>query len=604
MMATVSRGAAFRAALASWWWLPVCVLWMLGYALGAWWLDRWSLGISPDTYFLWQRAFANAMPGYLALLVLVVLTRRLVVSALLVTALTGLLLLVSAKKMALLGTQLIYQDIYFIRGMDASTLDLLSRYLEKPWLVVGGAVGALLVMSLLAWLERPCLPRRGKVRLFAGVTAGLLTVCLVMAVFPWRGGWYADAWIRPSPLDQVKGALHGGTIANVLYMYGLQRHQRFVPDLAALERARQQLASIPAAHQARLEQGAPDVVVVLSESFMDPKRLRGMSDLPDLTPGVRAALASGKGGALRVPTFGGGTVRSEFEVLTGMPVQAFPMAHYPYVDINRARLPGLASTLRRDGYRTVAVHGNSGAFWNRTMTYRAMGIERFVTRRDIPRQQMRLDGGWLSDHSMTDIVLQELDGNVGPQFVLAISIENHGPYTGATKVAHPEALNSIALPQQLTQEAAAELRTYLYHLRNADAEFMRLHQALLARGRPFVLLFFGDHLPALAMGGYAQLGFQDGGHPETQPVPWVLVTGNGVVFPRAPTERALHAWELPSLVLRAAGSPGDPYQAFIGRLSTWLDASGQSTLSPDLQAGLVAAARARLEGTLREKDLR
>ena len=59
-----------------------------------------------------------------------------------------------------------------------------------------------------------------------------------------------------------------------------------------------------------------------------------------------------------------------------------------------------------------------------------------------------------------------------------------------------------------------------------------------------------------------------------------------------------------SLVLRAAGSPGDPYQAFIGRLTSWLDASGQATLSPDLQAGLVAAARARLEGTLRENDLR
>ena len=46
------------------------------------------------------------------------------------------------------------------------------------------------------------------------------------------------------------------------------------------------------------------------------------------------------------------------------------------------------------------------------------------------------------------------------------------------------------------------------------------------------------------------------------------------------------------------------FERLIGRLSTWLDASGQSTLSPDLQAGLVAAARARLEGTLRENDLR
>ena len=91
---------------------------------------------------------------------------------------------------------------------------------------------------------------------------------------------------------------------------------------------------------------------------------------------------------------------------------------------------------------------------------------------------------------------------------IAISMENHGPYDDAGRVADPKAMAGIALPAGLDAAGAGELRNYL-HLHNADREFGRLLMSLRARQRPFVLLFFGDHLPALG-DVYDRLGFADG----------------------------------------------------------------------------------------------
>src|SRR5690606_33927565 len=130
--------------------------------------------------------------------------------------------------------------------------------------------------------------------------------------------------------------------------------------------------------------------------------------------------------------------------------------------LNPSTLPGLASVLKRDGYATVAIHGNSGAFWNRTNTYEAMGIDRFVTQRDFVRIGARQDGNWWQDSAMTDIVLGELARASKPTLIVAISIENHGPYNPNAKVLDAKEREGIALPATLDAAAAAELRAYLY----------------------------------------------------------------------------------------------------------------------------------------------
>jgi len=334
----------------------------------------------------------------------------------------------------------------------------------------------------------------------------------------------------------------------------------------------------------------PDVVVVLSESLFDPTIMKGMESLPETLPNVRAAIAAGHGGDMKVPTFGGGTIRTEFEVLTGMPMEAFPNAQFPYVTLVRDRIPGLVRELKDHGYRAVALHGNSGSFWNRQNAYKAIGFDRFITEREFPRGAAR-NGRWISDAVMTDLVLDQLGRATDPTLVVALSIETHGPYTDA-KTTDQAARDAVQIPPGLTPKEALELRNYLYHAHRADAQFARLVEGLKARKRPTVLLFFGDHLPGLR-DVFETAGFHDKRPGTKQFVPWVLLRTD------RPDERTVpHAqsWMLPGMVLHLAGLDDDPYFALTQALSLHLIPETR-TLPPSLSRGLDAAAIARIQGS-------
>ena len=63
---------------------------------------------------------------------------------------------------------------------------------------------------------------------------------------------------------------------------------------------------------------------------------------------------------------------------------------------------------------------------------------------------------------------------------------------------------TVAPPQ-----SCSDLQVYLRHLRNADEQLGRLRNALRARSRPYILVFYGEHLPSMP-GVYDTLGFPDG----------------------------------------------------------------------------------------------
>lgn len=584
------------------WKWSLLVVWLVAgailpaYIVSMWWLDRWALGVAFDAYLAWGRVLANAVIGLTLMLLVAAVSRRMLASILAVSAGHALLYIASGIKMRSLGLPVILQDIYFIRSLDPSSFHVLWPYLDTSREALAGTLTALSAIAFLFWLEPPWCRKRSYWRALVLAGSVCLLASLYMATWPWTTYWYSKPQVRPSPLSSMPAALHGGLVASMVYYHSVQRDQVLEVDSVALQDAFSIVADTPSGlvETARTVGERPDVVVVLSESFMDPRILNGMRGVPDLIPAVRREILAGNGGMMRAPTYGGGTVRTEFEVLTGMPIAAFPNVVYPYVDLDPGVLPGIVSALEKRGYASFALHGNSGAFWNRANTYKAMGIDRFLTQQDLLNSGGRLDGNWLSDRSMTDVLLGELRRATRPVVAIAVSIENHGPYKNTSAVRAPNVRAGIQLPRGLNPAAAAELRDYLYHLRNADQQFDRLLAGLRARGRPFVLLFFGDHLPALTGGAYDQLGFVDGGGPKEQSVPWVLVTdGRGAVRGQLPATS--HAWNLPALAMAAAGADEDGWFNFLARVGVRMQAEGDGPVSDRLAKGLNAGAVARLQ---------
>jgi len=94
-------------------------------------------------------------------------------------------------------------------------------------------------------------------------------------------------------------------------------------------------------------------------------------------------------------------------------------------------------------------------------------------------------------------------------------------------------------------------------MRHADQELGRLAELLSHRERPTLLLFYGDHLPALT-DTYNRTGFVDGKDMLSQAGTWLIVD------PRNPApgkRESLASWMLPGRLLERAGVRDDAYFA-------------------------------------------
>jgi hypothetical protein len=314
----------------------------------------------------------------------------------------------------------------------------------------------------------------------------------------------------------------------------------------------------------------PDIVVIQSESFFDPRIVRGYENA-NLTPNLKRLAQEGMSGPLHVPTYGGGTIRTEFEVLTGLSLRYFSNMQFPYLQMHDKVVPSMVRTLRAHGYETVAIHGNDPTFWNRNTAFKALGFDRFVSQSSFPANAA-MDGKYMADSAMTDEIMAQLKDYGPPQFLFAISLEAHGPYDVPPK--DSAARDAIPVPAAVDAKDKVEMQTYLYHMEHADAELGRLAELLGKRSRPTLLLFYGDHLPGLT-GAYRATGFVDGQDMLSQAGTWLLIDPRN---PGQPQHEEMASWMLPGLLLERAGIHDDAYFALTQVLAPSL---AKLTRAPD-----------------------
>jgi phosphoglycerol transferase MdoB-like AlkP superfamily enzyme len=498
---------------------------------------------------------ANAWPGLLLAGVLLVLSRRALLSFGLAFLLQGVLYSVNLLKVANLGTPLLPDDFRMVGQLRKGGAHLLGGYLpHSPWPYLGLLAGIALIVAMWRY-EPPLFARhtRGKRLLAGGVLAAVLLSML--AGFAAWGKIYNARVLWLEPWSASSTATHSGLISSLMMFHLQYGHGKRKPDRAAATQLisqsaaslRQSLTTPPASTE------MPDIVVIQSESFFDPTILHGYEN-SNFAPNLRRLSAHGVSGRLHVPTFGGGTIRTEFEVLTGLSLRYFDNLQFPYLQMSHKSVPSLVRTLNAQGYDTMALHGNDPAFWNRTSAFKALGFARFVSQSSFPANAAK-DGMYMADSAMTDEIMAQLKDSGPPQFIFAISIEAHGPYD--VEPVHVAERDAIPVPDGITGKDKKELQTYLYHLRHADAELGRLTNWLAQRKRPSLVLFYGDHLPALS-NSYQIAGFVDDGDMLSQAGTWLLVDPH---YQGQPTKMDTAAWLLPGKLLEQAGIHNDAYFA-------------------------------------------
>lgn len=251
----------------------------------------------------------------------------------------------------------------------------------------------------------------------------------------------------------------------------------------------------------------PDIILILSESFWDPTLLPNVEFTVDPMSNFRE-IASRDGaisGRFYTTGFGGGTVRPEFEVLTGLTTDCLPGGSVPYQYITRDT-ESYVSLYEDMGYRTIAIHPYTSSFYLRKQGYPYIGINELYFEdsmyplKEVP---MTISGKQISDSSFVDYIKYYMEQSTRDTFVFGISMENHQPYTN--KFDH---FDLDVTSDKIAPGVLSDLKNFTQGVYEADQALKKLVDYIDSREKETVLVYFGDHLPTLGANyaAYTQSG--------------------------------------------------------------------------------------------------
>jgi glucan phosphoethanolaminetransferase (alkaline phosphatase superfamily) len=248
----------------------------------------------------------------------------------------------------------------------------------------------------------------------------------------------------------------------------------------------------------------PNIIVIMNESFCDLNRIVDIQTSEDVLPFFNKFIKEENiiEGNAYVSVFGGNTANSEMEFLTGSVMGfwgeqnlCYSMGYSKYMDI-------LPNWLEKIGYETYAMHPATGNNYGRRGVYKYMKfnnlwfIDDFL---DKGAKTTHFDNATyflkeiISDSENYRIINEEIERNDKPVFMFNTTIQNHGGYSW-------RGYDDIKLLNKIDdKDLNVETNEYLTLIRQSDQALEELITSLKNSDEDTIVLFFGDHQPALSL---------------------------------------------------------------------------------------------------------
>lgn len=240
----------------------------------------------------------------------------------------------------------------------------------------------------------------------------------------------------------------------------------------------------------------PNIIYILSEAFMDINDLENLSfdegNYP-LTNYKKILEDSIVYGDLIVPNFGGGTAYTEFEVLTGLNTTSLNFTNNPFESVT-PKISSVPNILKQQGYKNTSVHPGDSWFYNRTTAYDILGFDKKIFNDEFTKEDYITE--YISEEATYNKLINEISSNLNnnePDFYNLVTIQNHGPYDG--KYNGQE--YSFDTSTEMNNLGKDITKNYLINLKDTDTQLKKLTDYLNSINEPFVIMYYGDHLPYL-----------------------------------------------------------------------------------------------------------
>ena len=247
----------------------------------------------------------------------------------------------------------------------------------------------------------------------------------------------------------------------------------------------------------RPEEGQPvtpvNLICIMNESLAELKTAGDFTTNTEYFPFMDSLEENTVRGSLCVPVFGSMTSNTEFEFLTGDSMALLPANSIAYQFNVKPGTYSMVSTLKDQGYYSVAMHPYPGENWNRVECYQNMGFDAFLDQEFYEgSEELR---NYVSDEADYQKLIQVVEAKENPEdklFIFNVTMQNHGGYEGTYDNFEQE----VWLTGQY-EGKYPKTDQYLSLMKRSDQAFQYLVEYFSRTDQPTMIVMFGDHQPSV-----------------------------------------------------------------------------------------------------------
>lgn len=316
------------------------------------------------------------------------------------------------------------------------------------------------------------------------------------------------------------------------------------------------------AAEARFAQEEPSVVVIMNESFADLSIYDGLNagyPGPEELDEIEGVISKGY---VYTSVLGGATCNSEFEFLTGISMGFVGSQNQPYMMYDFSDVSAMPGQFAANGWQTSAIHPNVAFNWNRENVYARMSFDEFYDIESFDADAPVRHAG-ITDAATYDKVLELLESSDRSQFVFDVTMQNHGGYD-AWDLPEDERLDyDVSAIDGMQRGQTSE---YISLIAQSEQELTAFLDELEEFDHPVVVVFFGDHQPAMgqtindAIPGSAEVGTLAHAQRAQQTPYYIWSNYDAAGIGGVPIERDLGLYSLGAYANHLIGAPLTDYQ--------------------------------------------
>ena len=284
----------------------------------------------------------------------------------------------------------------------------------------------------------------------------------------------------------------------------------------------------------------PNVIVVMSEALADFRTFDELKVSDEYYAGLDRVAAEGHRGQLIVPTFASFTVRTEFELLFGLPVKSLNDPNMPQRMLAERDQPAFARYYKALGYNTAYVHPFLSSFYSRKRIYGTFGFDQMIFEDDFT-VPVEYRGSYIKDETVFNQIEKLIKESDEPLYLHTTTMQNHQPYT----------------------EGASddELLNYLDNVKVTADAFEAFISNLKKIDEPTIVFMVGDHFPSFKNTDdnvYNRLGINSATCSKVFEQNYVVWSNYGADLSAFPDEM-VSTFYVPYILLDAIGAPKDTF---------------------------------------------